>query len=128
MTEKTYFLGVKALIKNDNNKYLMLVKQSKSQNGVIQWDLPGGRNEHDEILKDTLIREVSEEIGEKSINIKRHLGTFVSDFNIPIENKKSIGLILTIFLCSIDENSKIKLSNEHSSYDWVTKEELIKNI
>jgi len=55
--KKLFSVSVKALIVDDEGKFLMV----KENNGV--WDLPGGRLENGENIVDALKRECLEEIG-----------------------------------------------------------------
>jgi 8-oxo-dGTP diphosphatase len=55
--KKLFSVSVKALIPDDNGKFLMV----KENNGI--WDLPGGRLENGEAILDALKRECLEEIG-----------------------------------------------------------------
>jgi len=52
-----YRLSIKALIFDDNNKFMMI----KEDNGF--WDFPGGALDFGESIKDCLRREISEEMG-----------------------------------------------------------------
>ena len=56
MTEQLFQIGIKAIIRNDENQMLLL----KSQD---YWDIPGGRMDQDEDIEAALLRELYEEIG-----------------------------------------------------------------
>ena len=56
MTEQLFQIGIKAIIRNDENQMLLL----KSQD---YWDIPGGRMDEDEDIEAALLRELYEEIG-----------------------------------------------------------------
>ena len=89
-------IALKAMIKNDKNEYLVLFKSDKEDINPKQIDIPGGRMEFGESFKDSLEREVKEELGiEVEIN----------------NNAKYIG-------------GEIKLSFEHDNYSWLKKEDV----
>ena len=59
-------VGVKVIIRNDNGDVLLLKRTSQfllPADSEASWDIPGGRIEPDESLRDALAREVNEEIG-----------------------------------------------------------------
>ncbi|MBI4085149.1 MAG: NUDIX hydrolase [Candidatus Liptonbacteria bacterium] len=54
-------VGVKAVIRNKEGKYLLLRRSGSEAKGV--WDIAGGRIEPGIPLRDNLIREIREETG-----------------------------------------------------------------
>jgi 8-oxo-dGTP diphosphatase len=102
--------AVKSMIVNDGK--LLIVKRADDDRympGI--WEIPGGKAEDEESLSEALIRETLEETG-LSIVINREIS--VRDFKI---KKKEIEM--HIYLCSAIDIDKIKLSCEHSLYEWV---------
>jgi 8-oxo-dGTP diphosphatase len=78
------------------------------------WDLPGGKLEEKELEKDGLKREVREEIGIEITILKKYSSWSFIDLN----NKK---VKVVNYLCRFkDKKEKIKLSEEHSSFKWVS--------
>ncbi|MCK4921955.1 MAG: NUDIX domain-containing protein [Bacteroidales bacterium] len=68
---KTVFKLIKAgggLVKNEKGEFLFI-----KRNGV--WDLPKGKAEKKESIKDTAVREVKEECGLKNLELKSHITT-----------------------------------------------------
>ena len=115
MKEKTYHLGVKAFIQDNDGKVLLL------QRGY--WDLPGGRIQERETVEETLRREVAEETGIVDFEMVSPLDTIISDVEIPLKEGGSVGLILSIYACRIQKPIEISLSTEHTNYSWVSPEE-----
>ncbi len=110
----------------DNHKRMKVSQQAVITNGAGEvlilhepiennWLLPGGRMEEgDTTPEQSLKREVQEELG-TDISIGELLRVDISH----------AGLTYAVaFLCSIPDNSKIQLSNEHDEYKWVSPSEL----
>lgn len=117
--EDIYNLGIKAVIRNDEGKILLL---QVDHNNLINelsdyWDIPGGRVKKGVTPEQTLIDEVEEETGIKSIKQQEHLASVVANFRIPVGNN-SIGLILFVYLCDVENIANIRLSKEHKDYGW----------
>jgi 8-oxo-dGTP diphosphatase len=117
MVEEKYdFIVVQKAIIQNEDKFLIL-KRSKSAKGYPgHWDFAGGKLEHSENHKVALAREVKEET---SIDILVEESNFVY-----VENEKAFAYII-LFNC--EKNSgEIKISNEHTEFKWVTKDEALK--
>lgn len=112
-----FHLGVKALVRCQEGKILLLERHHQSQK--IYWDIPGGRLHRGESLKETLLREVEEETGLKEIETIQPYDMILTDIRIPFEND-NVGLIFSIFLCNILVPFHPKLSDEHKNFDWFT--------
>jgi 8-oxo-dGTP diphosphatase len=107
-------VGVKALIKNSSDKYLLL-QRSKIMDGetVASWDIPGGRIKPEEPLNEALARELSEEIG-FNVTVEPHLITS-QDIFIKAKDLHVVRLTYRVD-CDIEN---IKISDEHTNYAWV---------
>jgi 8-oxo-dGTP pyrophosphatase MutT (NUDIX family) len=79
------------------------------------------------VLK-TLSREVEEETGIKRISSAQFLTAVVSNHKIPISTTQTVGLLLMIYKIKIPENSKVRISREHTAFQWVSKEEAAKRL
>lgn len=114
-------LGIKALIKNNEGKILVLKANPKykyrTSTKKVYWDLPGGRLHKDHTIEATLKREVKEEIGIENIKIEKLLDASISKHR-PTDKH---GLILFTILCSINHTEKITLTDdEHLNFEWCT--------
>ena len=105
----------KLLIKN-NEKYLMMYRSDHPTFGADP-DLPGGTAEDDESALQTMLREVEEEVGYKVI-------TNVHELFSGIGYSKN-GTHYSLFVTEVTERPKITMSWEHSSYEWISRDEFI---
>lgn len=100
------------------DEYLMMYRNNHPVFGDDP-DIPGGTGEGEETSLETMIREVNEEIG---VTVKaddaRELfsGT---DFS-------THGTHYSLFMTHLDEKPTIVISWEHTGYEWVSRDEFIK--
>ena len=106
-----YPVSVKAII-IDRGKIILL----KNERG--EWDFPGGKITSYDQPKETLIREVREELG---IKIKEL--TIYSSINLVINNVK---VIILLYKAKVASKDPIEISFEHLDYGFFTKEETMK--
>jgi len=125
MNEDIFQLGIKALIRNEEGKILLLQvnpeKLSLNTNGAY-WDIPGGRIHTNSTVEETLKREVEEETGIKTIGSINKLDMVLSNIRIPF-NDTSVGLILGIYICEVDGATDVTLSDEHIDFKWFVPKE-----
>lgn len=99
-----------------NNKILFL------KTTTDKWELPGGRMDFGENVEQTFKREIREELGFKKIEMRSLINTW-SFTNI----RKNTNYHFTIFDFEFfTDESKIKISNEHTEYKWIGIKELDK--
>jgi 8-oxo-dGTP diphosphatase len=121
-SEDVFHLGVKALILNHVGNILLVQVNPAKLNGVRKdyWDLPGGRVQKGDSVEDTLKREVLEETGITQITNIKPVSMVLSNIRIPIGEDKSVGLILSVYACTVPDDVAVALSDEHLAYDWFT--------
>jgi 8-oxo-dGTP diphosphatase len=108
----TYFaVATKAIIYN-KGKFLILLKSEIEDVNPNTYDIPGGRINFGEKLEDGLKREVKEET---NLDIKV-VGTVDAWSFVKDDQMQLVGITYV----AIAASDKIKLSAEHSSYEWLT--------
>lgn len=125
MSVQLFHVGIKALVRNDEGKYLLLqVNPAKlSGNQPAYWDIPGGRIEEGDSVSETLAREVQEELGVDILGKASIAGepvfftAVVSNIKIPTENGE-VGLVLMIYEVKV-ASQDFKISDEHIAFEWV---------
>lgn len=105
----------------NDNKILILQRSDQEKVYPGMWELPSGKKEPLEDWEQCLNREIKEETG---LDVKVLLP--VSIFNYIIEKEKEIRDTTQInFLTApVAPSQKVKLSQEHSNYYWITKDEI----
>jgi 8-oxo-dGTP diphosphatase len=122
MQDEKFFIGVKALIKNQRNEILILksgpLELKSTQMDKPFWDLPGGKMKIGENVEQTLRREVSEELGidRNGIEILDIFDASVS--KIKISHGQKISLMLITYRCNLLGGEMFKLTLEHDEYRW----------
>jgi len=112
---KDFRIATKCFIVNDG-KLLMLKRAPKDEFKPGMWEFPGGQLEVGEDPFEGSKRETKEETG---LDIEILYPTSVRHFT-----KSSDGCTITmlVFLCKA-LNSDVKLSKEHTEFDWVPLED-----
>lgn len=110
-------VGVKAIIKNEQGKYLFIKRsQLLGSEKETQWDIPGGRIEATEHLVEALRREIKEETG----MVLAEEPTLLAAQDIFVSAKDLHVVRLTY---SANATGKLSLSDEHVDHIWSTLKE-----
>lgn len=105
---------VKGVIINDG-KVLIVQRASDDEVGKETWESVGGNVDFGEDLEQALVREIQEEVGLMVIVEKiLYATTFKTD--------PSRQVVLLTYLCRSEDRTVI-LSEEHSNFSWITKEQ-----
>jgi 8-oxo-dGTP diphosphatase len=115
---KNFHIAIKAVIVN-NGRALVL----KEPNRFSGFDLPGGKIDEDENIEQALKRELNEELGLKKFKMGELLHVFER-----LDYHKNGTKLMLIYYKVEATFKKIKLSNEHTSYKWISKNDLIEII
>lgn len=130
---KVFYLGIKALIRDESGRILLLLKNPKGLGNLnineekrqVYWDLPGGRIQNGSSTEETLQRELREEIGLGKFENRGMVGAAVSN----IDNKKNgNGLILFVYNCEPVGGFEVKISDEDREHGWFTSEEAVEKL
>jgi 8-oxo-dGTP diphosphatase len=126
--EKMFHVGIKALVENEQGKVLLLHSPGWAKNKTPpHWDIPGGRIQEGQTIAEVLKREVEEETGISKVVESQFFSAVLARHQIPFE-QYLLGLVLMIYKVKIPEGSKIVLSDEHTEYEWVEKNEAAKRL
>ena len=111
-------VGVKILLKNKDNKYLVVCRSPIKYPEVgAKWDIVGGRIDPGVNLFENLKREVMEETGLEVIGEPK----LITAQDILKTDKHVVRLTYTG-----EANGEVRLSNEHTEYKWLTLSEISK--
>lgn len=117
MSDKPYVLAVKALVRDEAGRFLILRRSLQSRLFGGQWDLPGGKVDPGEPFDAGLIREIAEETG-LEIEIERVAGA--TEFDLP---KIRAAVLIMEARC---EPGEARTCEEHDLHEWVERKDLDK--
>lgn len=104
-----------AIIKQ-NDKFLIVKRALDQEFAPGLWEFVSGFMDEGEVAEDTTLREVQEEIGCQ--------GTIITKLPVyEIEDSEANWVVIP-FVVSVGESVVIQLSNEHSDFAWVSRDEL----
>ncbi len=120
MATQLFHVGIKALCRDGQGRYLVLQVNPEKLRGKqpAYWDIPGGRIEEDDTVEATLARELEEELGIALETMPKFFTGVVANIKIPTDVGE-VGLVLMIYLVDFPVDAAIKLSDEHTAYEWV---------
>jgi dATP pyrophosphohydrolase len=106
------------IFRNFNGIEFLLLKRSPEQIYPGIWQMVTGKIKPDEKAFETALREVYEETNLKCKNI-----WVVPNVNHFYDWSEDYVCIVPVFLIEVDQNSPVKLSDEHVQYQWVNYDE-----
>lgn len=106
-------IGVKVIIRAEDDTYLFLKRVKQLQDGSISWDIPGGRIDPTEPVLTALGRELQEETG-LVIDLSGARVINVQDIFV----KPSKHIVRITYLVN-SPKATITLSGEHSDYRYM---------
>lgn len=110
-------VGVKALLKNEEGKFLLLRRSPEKYTDVAgDWDIVGGRIEPGTPLLDNLKREIKEETG---LELNDEPKLVAAQDILRVHDRHVVRLTYVA-----DINGEPQLDSDHMEYKWFTKEEL----
>lgn len=116
------FIGAKGLVVRDG-KVLLLRQSSNYEDSVREkdgkWDVPGGRIDSEETVREGLIREVGEESG-LDVEPGECLGVFDG---FPEIQSETCHVVRVYFVCQAAQGNVV-LSRDHDRFDWVDPENI----
>ena len=122
MTEKSatksgqsFGLAVKAVVRDDRGRCLVLRRSEANRTGHGVWELPGGKIEPGENFADALVREVKQECG-LDVVPTRVIGALQTE----MPGLHVVRLIMEVRV----ESGTVALCKEHDCYQWVPAAEL----
>lgn len=116
---KPWILSLKAVLRDGENRCLVLRRSASNRFNVGRWELPGGKVNAGETLGEALQREVREETG-LEIELDRAVGSSSSHRG----EELVLYLILEVHVRDASASDALRLSEEHDAHRWVDPHEL----
>lgn len=116
--DKKIIVWVGCLLKDNNDKFLLLRRVQDSSWAGRKWQLPGGKMEWGEKVAETLDREVAEETG-GSIENPEFSGAYTTQMNAKGTSFHAVQLVYK----GNYSGDKVVMSKDHDDYAWVSLEE-----
>jgi ADP-ribose pyrophosphatase YjhB (NUDIX family) len=127
MSEDTFHLGIKALIRNKRGEILLLHVDPAESGGKEYWDIPGGRVQRGYGVEETLRREIEEETGVREVAIGKHVGMVLSPIRLSVDGG-DVGLVLSVYECTIPNDVRIVPNDGMDDYAWLSPVEAAKRL
>lgn len=108
--------GVNVIIIDNRNSVLVLKRSSESKFSPNLWNLPGGKIENDESLKQAVIRETKEET---NLEVEPE-NDYFSIYYYPNGKLKNAKTAVHAFKAKLI-GGKILLDKTHTGFRWVSK-------
>ena len=114
-------LIAKAALFNEKNEILLLTRSATDKTRPGEYDFPGGGVDHGESVTEAMLRETLEEIG---ITLDATDITLMYSKTDYYDEKSRIRFL---YVGKMSASTTITLSDEHSAYQWMAYDEVIKN-
>ncbi len=100
----------------ENGLRFLLLKRSENEIYPRIWQMVTGKIKRNEKAYETVIREIKEETGLKPVKL----------WTVPLVNSfyshsRNAICMVPVFAVKVNKNTNIEISEEHSTYKWVTK-------
>lgn len=109
----------KVIVVNSDNEILLLKRSATDVRRPLEWDIPGGHTDENELAEEAAVRETKEEAGidlhARNLQLVYAVSDVVQD-----------GLNVTwLFYVAHTEAQDVRLSHEHQEFAWKTLDETI---
>lgn len=111
-------LVVRAIIKNGDDKILMIQRHAKDSWEADKWEFPGGKVDIGQEIHEAMAREVLEET---NLDVRANSHTaHVSSYIVKAGKYEGMPLVSITFTTEYIGNN-VKISKEHKAYQWVSR-------
>ena len=108
--------AVKAIIKDNQGKSLLLKRNAEAEFSAGMWNFPGGRVEKGESLSEAIVRETKEETG---LTVKPS-GDCTFTYYYP-NNEKEHAIMAVYYFKAALIGGAVSVNHESVAYQWIPK-------
>lgn len=109
----------KVIVINTSKEVLLLRRSETDVRRPLQWDIPGGHTNAQEMAEEAAVRETQEEAG---LDLRARNLQLVYATSAITEDDLNV---VWLFFIARTTNSTVSLSKEHSEYQWVSLDKAI---
>lgn len=113
----------KVIVVNSESRLLLLRRSETDVRRPLEWDIPGGHTDENELAEEAAVRETHEEAG-----IDLHARNLQLVYAVSDVVQNDLNVTWLFFVARIQEVPEVVLSNEHSEYSWKTLDEVIEAV
>jgi len=117
----SYMVEAHIFREKDNKMEFLLLKRAEKEIYSGVWQMVTGSMDHTEKAAETVLREIREETG--LIPEKLWVVPYVNSF---YSRRRNHICMVPVFAAQVNYDSKVKISDEHSDFQWLGKEDAIK--
>jgi 8-oxo-dGTP diphosphatase len=112
----------KVIVVNNNGKILLLRRSETDVRRPLQWDIPGGHTDENELAEEAAVRETAEESG-----IELHARNLQLVYAVSDVVQSDLNVTWLFFIARTDK-TEVALSTEHTEFAWETLDSCIEKV
>jgi 8-oxo-dGTP diphosphatase len=109
----------KVIVVNSEGKVLLLRRSETDVRRPLQWDVPGGHTDENELAEEAAVRETKEEAG-----IDLHARNLQLVYAVSDVVQNDLNVTWLFYIDHVDK-PEVAVSDEHKEYAWHTLDEVI---
>ena len=113
----------KVVVVNNEGKILLLRRSDTDVRRPLQWDIPGGHTDENELAEEAAVRETKEEAG-----IDLHARNLQLVYALSDVVQDDLNVTWLFFVGHIQGEPAVTISSEHKEFAWMTLDEAIAEI
>ena len=113
----------KVILVNDEGKILLLRRSETDVRRPLEWDIPGGHTDENELAEEAAVRETKEEAG-----IELHARNLQLVYAVSAVVHDDLNVTWLFYVTHLHDNPGVVLSHEHTEYSWEFLDKVIEKV